>query len=200
MKILLAILTLLVSFGCYADPVDKYYIIIGQSNANFIAQYSDLSTDGVTAHLINCGYNGQPISYFRPSYSYSYGYGLCMKKALAAPRIDGIVFWQGEHDTRDIKSVREWHYAATEVLRSLRVDLGDLSIPIVMVALNNFPEPKFTYWFNIRVMQLQFKLRNFKIIDSSNYEFQRGNLHLTIAGYQAIGVDIGKIFTEMCEE
>ena len=190
----LAILLILLSFGCSATPVDKYYILIGQSNAYYMAEHSDLSTPTVNAHLINCGYRGQPIAYFRPSYNHDTAYGSCIKQALDAPKIDGIVFWQGESDTVSLALAKEWEFSATGVIQSLKSDLGS-NIPIVMVIINGFPSTQWPYWLTVRASQCRFRTKNLALIDSSNYEFQPGNLHLTLAGYQAIGVDITKLFS-----
>jgi hypothetical protein len=159
-------------------------IAIGQSNAVGIIRESNANII-----FINCAHDGQSIDKFEVNLDENSFFGDCIKKITASnEKIDGVIFWQGENDAiKRIKS-KTWSIKATKVILGLRQFI-DNNVPILMVILHDKKPPKnIKYWRIIREMQQNFA--GIYKIDSTNYEFEDDNLHLTPNGYIKILDDI----------
>ena len=187
----LVIIAFIFSIALIGKSEAKTFIIIGQSNAYQMANEWDIIKPDDT--IINCGHNGQKIVTLLPNYDEKTFYGSCLKNAWMRP-IDVIIFWQGESDARNINDAKAWSGNATTVIRSLRQDLN-ANIPVIMMILNNLPHDKtlLTGWWIIREAQKQFNAPFLKKIDSSGYEFEIGNIHLTPYGYDTLINDISAL-------
>ena len=171
-------------------------VVIGQSNATGIVAYGGLASK-LGVDVVDCTHRGMPIKSFIPSYDSMSFYGDCLKKAQPY-NVKAIVFWHGESDTT-IELVTQWTYKAMHVIRSLRQDLGDLKMPVVLVVLNNQPSniahPR---WQTMRAYQKRFTATNLHKVDSDKYLFKNENiagrmgerLHLTIESYGQISSEI----------
>jgi hypothetical protein len=158
-------------------------VIIGQSNADLLAKNGHFDDN-----IINCGHHGQHIIKFMPDWSASSFYGDCIKK-IGKRKIDNIIFWQGEQDTIELNDYTYWKACAKAVIKGLMDDAGTNKTKIIMVVLNDKPH-SMKYWLSIRNTQLNLSAPNMVRIDSSYYEFEPGNIHLTAFGYQSIADDI----------
>lgn len=182
MKTLIFITALLLSGMANAKTI----LVMGQSNAVGIVRSHALNTN-----VINCTKSGQPIAKFQLNFTRGSIFGNCMTKVHG--KIDAVVFWQGEADTRSMAAAEEWGYKASRLIRDIQSYAG--SIPIVMVALNKYgcadckalPEA----WQSVRSQQLGFL--GVTVIDSSDYEFKPDDVHLTPSGYADISLTIKEI-------
>ncbi len=186
-------------------------MVIGQSNAVNMVKLSNLSSKLTTmfdnAHVINCGHGGQAISKFLPNWDEQSFYGDCIKQ-IGDKTIGGIIFWQGETDAMNLYEPDQktplastWAQKATSVLKGLRQDTGQINIPIILVIINNKQHSAlFPNWQSIRLTQQRFNSPHLYKLDSNRYPFAIDSkltndpIHLTPAGYNAIGAEIANIF------
>jgi hypothetical protein len=212
MKTLIILVALALSIPAHAE--DKYYVVFGQSNAGGIANYGKLdeklsnATD--TAHIVPCWKGGTELSKFMPSYDIASIYGECLKK-IGTNKISGIVFWQGERDASRLTEVgtktpvaTSWMARVTTIIRTLRQDINQGNIPVVVVLMNDKAHTKtFPYWKSIRNLQQRISAPNVMKVDSSPYGFNNDAcypgdaIHLTQSGYDAISLEIsGQLSTK----
>lgn len=189
---------LLLSLASYqAVAADKYYIVIGQSNARNISDFGGLdvklSDAQTTAHIIPCAHGGQKIIKFLPSWDSATYFGDCLAR-VGNKKISGIVFWQGEHDTYLAGDANQWAGRARQVMLWLRVELDTGNIPIVMVLLNSAVHTGHTHpgWPTIRAAQKRMVAPGLYKLDSDRYPFSPDFHHLV--EYGAVSSDIAAIF------
>jgi len=177
----------------------KYYIVIGQSNAKGIVNYGDieqrLSINGNVAKIIDCTKSGTKIKYFMPSWLNNTLYGNCLAN-VSNKNVFGIIFWQGESDTLTMDCSDNWAINVMTLLSQLRIDAGNNETKIIIIALNGLHNNQSYYigWPKIRSDGLKLVAKNLIVIDSDNYPFSPGNIHLTQTGYEQISQDIADIF------
>lgn len=97
----------------------------------FADRYAELHP-GVEVGLVPCAKGGSTLSRWGPHVSRQSLYGSCLVRAMeaaAAGRIAGVLWWQGEDEstTSAVTYARDF----ANVVRALRVDLGDLDLPVV---------------------------------------------------------------------
>jgi hypothetical protein len=188
----ITILAVAIGFFGEAYAFGESIIIVGQSNATGLVNYGGLSQK-LGAGIIDCTHGGKPIIDFMASWDSTTFYGDCLKK-VGGMKVSGIVFWQGETDSKDYVSAKNWPARARAVMAGLRNETAGIDMPIVMVALNNKPSP-YKYWKAIRTFQLRMFAPNLTVIDSSPYAFKPDSVHLTPSGYDQISCKIAEIFT-----
>lgn len=138
-----------------------------------------------TVTLIACGRGSTDLAMWRPRWGTDTPYGACVARA-ADYEVDGILWWQGESDAQSWVGV-EWAERVQPVISGLRVDLGNLKLPVVVVALKAQPPPNFPFWGWVRRRQLELKAPHLAVVDSEGVEFYPGSPHATTAGYQEMG-------------
>lgn len=87
---------------------------------------------GVEVGLVPCAKGGSTLARWAPHWSRQSLYGSCLARALEARRegrIAGVLWWQGEDETSASAATYGRDLAAT--MRALRVDLGDVNLPVV---------------------------------------------------------------------
>jgi Carbohydrate esterase, sialic acid-specific acetylesterase len=184
-----ALLILVLFASNVAEAHDNNVVLFGQSNAFNLGQYGGLReklNDGTTdANVINCGKPGQHLIMFKQSWSPLSFYGECLQR-IGDRSVRAIIFWQGEADTYNEDDAKDWDTLAMQILTSLRNELGDYHIPVVIMAINAFEHADRPYWNKIRKNQLSFTGRNLIKIDSTNYQYDFDLVHLTPKGYSEI--------------
>lgn len=202
---LIAIVAISMAALIMADEIKacepKNILVIGQSNAGYLSQLDLAGTWGTVdcrANIFTSVRGGTGISAFMPSWSTASLYGRTSAAIEnAGAKLDAIVFWQGEQDSKTAETAKEWPGLATQVLQSYRVEYGaSKDIPIFMFALNSFHQPteKFIqYWSFIRNRQFSMQRKGITVIDTSGYEFKGDLVHLTTAGYQQAADAVAKL-------
>lgn len=194
---LVIIISLFVGYIRDTEANEKNYAVIGQSNAYYMANTpvlkNTLSTPETRVNIINCSHPGQKVKMFTASWLETTYFGNCLHQ-IGNRKLDGIIFWQGESDTKLIFDANRWPIIARGILVSLRVETDSGNIPIVMIALNNLSHPLGPYWKDIRGYQISMVAPNLHKLDSSNYQFRPDNVHLL--NYDAIAIDAAKLLSE----
>lgn len=146
-----------------------------------------------TVTLIACGKGSTDLAMWRPRWGQDTPYGACVARATDY-EVTGVLWWQGESDAQTWVGV-EWAERFQPVISSLRSDLGNLDLPVVIVALKAQPPPNFPYWGWVRRRQLELKAPRVAVVDSEGVEFYANSPHATTAGQ----VEMGKRFAMVME-
>jgi len=141
--------------------------------------------------LIPCAMGSTGIRQWRRLWTRNNLYGSALSRAEAAKgsgTLAGILWWQGEAETLDINQVNTWSETFANIIANLRVDLGNLNLPVAFAQLNTLQHPRHKYWQHMRKAQSTIYGRNLVRIDTDGATFQSDNVHCTTAGYQTVGV------------
>lgn len=143
------------------------------------------SRPGDTVTLIGCARGSTDLHMWRPRWGDDTPYGACVARARDYD-VAGVLWWQGESDAQTWVGV-EWAERLQPVIAALRVDLGDLRLPVVVAALKASPPPGFGWWSWVRRRQLELRAPHVAVVDTEGAEFYANSPHATTAGQQVIG-------------
>jgi hypothetical protein len=138
-----------------------------------------------TVTLIACGRGSTDLATWRPRWGADTPYGACVARARDYD-VTGVLWWSGESDAQSWVGV-EWAERVQPVISGLRVDFGDLKLPVIVVALKSQPPPGFPFWGWVRRRQLELKAPHAAVVDSEGVEFYPSSPHATTAGQMEIG-------------
>ena len=184
-----------------ADPLN--IVIIGQSNAYFLADAPSgiqerFAQEGLEVNIIKCAKGGTPIAQFQQNWAAWSIYGKCMQD-IAGRQVDGVIFWQGEADSKTKSGPVLWARDFTRLISALRADLNNPRLPVVMAMLNGRTHAYAAWWITMRMAQSQVFAPNLIHIDTNNALFQDDDVHLTPDGYHLIGRDFAEALLPMLQ-
>lgn len=185
--------------GCEPRKV----LLIGQSNAVYLRQYADLEN---TLGYFDCPAKiylsiagGKKADVFLPNWSSMSLYGQTARKLdKDQAKLDAIVFWQGEADTRTVQDAESWARKTTETLKAYVDDYGSSKqIPIVIFKLNSGRiELKNDYkcWKTVRIAQQSMAVSGrITVIDTSRYKFNPDFVHMPPLSYPLAAQDAANV-------
>lgn len=145
--------------------------------------------------LVPCAKGGSTLTRWAPHWSRQSLYGSCLARALAARGegyVAGVLWWQGEDSPLDVRDkagrvvapgeASRWGYLFASMARAMRVDLGDLSLPMAYARIRaHTPATRV-----VRDQQEQIADGPAVMVSTDGVEYPDG-WHPTTAGYQEIG-------------
>jgi hypothetical protein len=145
--------------------------------------------------LIPCAKNGSYMLNHLPCWRPQAIYGATLARALEASvagEIEGILWHQGESDgdgSSNGTTGHLWGNDFMDVIRSMRVDLGNLDLPVVFAQIGTSPSNT-TYpgWNDIRARQGQILARRVVRVNHDDLAKQSDGIHLTTASYVQLGI------------
>lgn len=150
---------------------------------------------GQTIGLVTCAKGGSAISEWTPSQERSTLYGSCLARAKeAAPfgRIAGILWYQGESDTRTEVNARAWAEWFTAMITRFRADLGRPDLPLAVVGLGDQPRTgryagQFPAWSAVQASQAALRLDHQVFVSAAGLPMNDDQLHLSTAAQMRLG-------------
>jgi hypothetical protein len=155
-----------------------------------------------TVGLIPCAKGGSSISQWQEmptAEPRNTLLGSCLTRIKAASqgdaKIRAVIFWQGGHDARSLRSAIQWKEGFTRMVAELRATLGNPNLPIILVMLDEGPrEPnKYPYWHIVRDQQRAVNLPRVTKITAGDYERKSDGIHLDTRGQLAIGTALAGV-------
>lgn len=157
--------------------------------------------DTVEIGLIPCARGGTRLAQFRAIPNTKNLYGRMSKRVVDSSDLGtlaGILFWQGEADTRDPKiETLKWSDNFGNLVARSRTDFGNAKLPWAYVRLNNLRTTQIQanasgqpYWNTLRQLQTNLSISNVVMVSSDGAAFQTDKTHCTTAGYVTMGIRI----------
>jgi Carbohydrate esterase, sialic acid-specific acetylesterase len=152
--------------------------------------------------LVPCAKGGSSISQWQPGLTSDTLYGSCLnraRQAVAHGRIAGILWYQGESDTKTQAAASVWASEFSNMLSAFRRDLGQPNLPVVAVSLADPPpaRPEYAFWKNVQKAQTTLDLSCLRIAKASGLELQRDGLHLSTRAQHILGSRIALQMAEL---
>lgn len=138
--------------------------------------------------LVPCAKGGSTLARWAPHWSRASLYGSCVARALEAAGegyIAGVLWWQGEDETERTAATYGRDFAA--MARALRVDLGDVRLPIAYAVIRGATKVTAV----VRFQQVSIADGPAIMVSTDQVEYPDG-WHPDTAGY----VEIGRRFAE----
>ena len=155
----------------------------------FAAEYPQ-----VDIGLIPCAKDGSSIEEWQHDLSRSSLYGSCLyrqKLAEQQGKIRALVFWQGGGDGKDKKAAENWGKNFKKMVKAWRADIGDPALPVIILMLKPGTKQtlrKYPYRDIVRERRVfSVKVRYLTKIETTGYDYSRGDIHLTTVGQLALG-------------
>jgi hypothetical protein len=148
--------------------------------------------------LIPCAKSGSRMVKWMPYPSRDSLYGSCLyrqKEAEKRGKVRAVVFWQGGQDGKDKTLAGQWGENFKTMVRAWRADMGDPQLPFILLVLKpGTPETlaEFPYRDIVRAQQLAVDLPNLTKIETSGYDYDRDDIHMTTAGQLKLGPAIAR--------
>jgi hypothetical protein len=150
--------------------------------------------------LIPCAKGGTKIDEWLPSGEANTLYGGCIRKLASAGvrgSLKGLLYYQGEFDTWNLKDAESWPWKFTDLVESFRRDAGNPDLPVVFTQIGPRPDP---YWEpQARLIELQGKLnlRMGAMVSATDLRFQSDRLHLTQESELTLGTLYARAMAEL---
>lgn len=141
------------------------------------------SHPGVEVGLVPCAKGGSTLARWAPHWSRQSLYGSCVARALEAARegrIAGVLWWQGEDESATSATTYGRDFAA--FARALRVDLGDVRLPIVYARIRGGT----TITATVRAQQESIKDGPAVMVSTDGIDYPDG-WHPNTDGYLVVG-------------
>jgi hypothetical protein len=144
--------------------------------------------------LVPCAKGGASIVRWRPDAARESLYGSCLARARAVgERVRGILWYQGETDAESETRSAEWAKAFSDLVRSLRADLGSERLPVVFVQLADAPRwperaRSFPGWSTIQEAQGNLREQCVSMVSAKGLATRDDELHLTTEAQRGLGV------------
>ena len=109
--------------------------------------------------------------------------------ADAAPRLAGVLFYQGETDAGNAEDAASWGTRFAAFAAALREELQSPLLPLAVVAITTAPLPNCAHVASVRAAQLALPdvLPRCCVVDAAGLELQADGLHLTTAAAVTLG-------------
>ncbi len=145
--------------------------------------------------LVPCAKGASCLAQWAPARGCGTLYGSCLNRARAASargRVRGVLFYQGESDTRSLAAVDAWPGRFAALVAAWRRDLGDLTLPVVFCQIGSLgPElrgrPRYQYWDRLKQAQAGVRLPGVAMVRSDDLPLKPDGLHLSTAGQLVLG-------------
>lgn len=157
---------------------------------------------GKSLALVPCAKGGSSIGRWKPGGGRDTLYGSCLARALEAGRIDGVLWYQGETDAEKADAGPAWRTAFEELVASLRRDLADERLPIVIVQLADAPAQKaggrpYPSWAAIQSMQAGDVPVCVAMVSAKGLSKRDDDLHLDTAAQRILGSRLADAMREL---
>lgn len=173
----------------------------------FADRYAELHP-GLEVGLVPCAKGGSTLAQWAPHWSRESLYGSCLARALEARRsgrIAGILWWQGEDSALDKRDnlgkvtrageAERWGVTFAAMVRALRVDLGDLNLPVVYARIRGHtPATKV-----VRQQQEGIASGPASLVSTDGIEYPDA-WHPNTDGYQVVGRRMAEALSEVGHE
>lgn len=146
--------------------------------------------------LVPCAKGGSAIAEWAPADDRQTLFGSGVARARSAARhgrLTGILWYQGETDTRDAASAATWSSSFDLFLGGLRGALGQDVLPVIVVALADPPEvgpyaDRYPAWSVIQATQTRLQGPGLTVVPAAGLPRNPDDLHLSTASQQALGL------------
>ncbi|KQN19487.1 hypothetical protein ASE86_13565 [Sphingomonas sp. Leaf33] len=144
--------------------------------------------------LVPCAKGGSTLAQWLPA---SVGrdtlYGSCLARARAAGgRIAGILWYQGESDTRDAAVARGWAIGFGTLVSAFRRDLAAPRLPVVFVRIADAPAgagdaERYPAWRLVQSIQSRVRIDCTAMVRTDGLPRLPDDLHLTTPAQRTLG-------------
>lgn len=174
------------------DPAGATAGSAGAMQLAFLNRMCELFPDDEIA-VVPRSVPGVSIDTFVKSNRNNTNYGMALERVWWALEdspepceIAGVIWWQGEADAATTNA-NVWANKFSQLISEIRVDLQDLSLPVVFVRLGEEALSTYTYWGQLRTQQNQMTMKNLKRVDIDDLPSLSDKVHYPTASYLAIG-------------
>ncbi|MCH4895050.1 sialate O-acetylesterase [Sphingomonas sp. SFZ2018-12] len=155
-----------------------------------------LAARRVPIRLVPCAKGGTSIREWRPDPARSTLFGSCMARAReSGGRIAGILWYQGESDTRSTADVTRWSADFSRIVSAARTSLGQPNLPVILVRIARQPKmpdlaARYPAWNALRSVQLRLEARCVERVGADNIPLNPDGLHLSTPAQRTLGLRI----------
>lgn len=161
----------------------------------FFAQALQAKRPFTRIGLVPCAKGGTSISQWAPSLNRMSLYGSCLARAseaMAQGKIAGILWYQGESDADSLSDAQAWPQRFALMMASFRHDLGQPSLPLVVVGLGDRPmagpyAARFSAWATVQLAQSQMSLPSQANVSAAGLPRNDDQLHLSTEAQAVLG-------------
>ena len=150
-----------------------------------------------TIGIILCAKGGSEIKEWLKDPNPKSLYGSLVRRALCAKqiggRIDGIIAYHGESDTKSIELARQWPEKFLNLIENIRSDLCSPALPVVFAQLARVSDERkrkrkhaYVGWDILKAHQAMIASKNIQMIKTDDLELMDG-LHLCTKSQLALG-------------
>lgn len=151
--------------------------------------------------LVTCAKGGSAIREWVPSTKRTTLYGSCLARAReAAPfgRLAGILWYQGETDTRTEASAQAWAASFARMIDRFRADLGQPDLPLAVVGLGDEPltgkyAGQYPAWSMVQESQKRLRLGHQVYVSAAGLARNPDQLHLTTESQVQLGQALARV-------
>jgi len=145
--------------------------------------------------LVPCAKGASCLAQWAPAGGRHTLYGSCLARARAASaqgQVRGVLFYQGESDTRSQEAVDAWPGRFAALVAAWRRDLGDPMLPVVFCQIGSLgPELRglalYRYWEQLQQAQARLRIPGVAMVRSDDLPLKPDGLHLSTAGQLVLG-------------
>lgn len=145
--------------------------------------------------LVPCAKGGSAIAQWAPAAGRDSLFGSCVDRAASASRhgrLTGVLWYQGESDTRSIEAAVAWPAQFETLVIALRNALDRRDLPVIAVSLADPPmrgpyAGRYPAWSQLQAAQSRLSLAGVVIVDATGLPKQEDDLHLSTAGQLRLG-------------
>lgn len=155
---------------------------------------------GCEIGLVPHALGGSTISQWSEYHRQNAFFGMACQRAFWAQSqgdLTGIVCWLGENDTFDSTTANNISLKYGNMLNALRVTLGNLNLPIIIVKPGNETHTDRPYWDTMRTEIDAMTLSNFAVVNTDDIPPKAGDVHFTLPNYIIIGNRIADAMTTL---
>lgn len=140
---------------------------------------------GFEIGLVPCAKGGSGMSSWARNLSTSTLYGAMIARAQAAEAagdLAGLIWYQGEEDSRTSGAANSWAANFEQFVADVRSDLGIADLPVIHTKLGPDPDiPERPYWTTVQAQQEAVDLTNNALVDASDlsphHSYDVGTFH-----------------------
>lgn len=143
--------------------------------------------------VVPCAKDGSAIDQWGQARARGTLYGSCMARIdEAGGRPTGILWYQGEADTRTMALANAWRVKFVALVKSMRHDLGQPRLPVVLVELSDRdPRPegaaRYPGWQTVQAAQRNLDVHCVTTVSATGLAQNPDRLHLATEGQRILG-------------
>lgn len=152
--------------------------------------------------LVPCAKAGSAMAEWKPDVGRDTLYGSCLARAReVGDGIAGVLWYQGEADTRSADAARSWAPAFVAFVERVRADLRSPRLPVVFVQLADQAregEPsRRVAWRDVQAAQASTHLPCAAMVSATGLATAEDQLHLTTASQRVLGARLAAAMREL---